>query len=133
MAKETVLVLDTDKNITWALKTLLESEKYPVVVADDTMKALKNFSEFRVSGLITEYWVRNEFTLEVVQKLKQIFPQAYVMMITDQEPKEDEYANILKAGVDDFFLKPVSVKKILLHLEKGLKTRGLKGSGKIDG
>ena len=44
VAKETVLVLDTDKNITWALKTLLESEKYPVVVADDTMKAMKNFS-----------------------------------------------------------------------------------------
>jgi|APFre7841882654_1041346.scaffolds.fasta_scaffold99716_1 DNA-binding NtrC family response regulator len=128
MAKETILILDTDKNTTWPLKNLLEMEKYPVIVADTTMKALKNFSEFRVYALITEYWVQNGLTLEVVQKLKQISPEAYVMMITDQELKEDEYANIIKAGVDDFFLKPVSVKKILLHLEKGLKSRDSRGS-----
>jgi len=46
-----------------------------------------------------------------------------VMMMTDVEVTEDDYAEILRCGVDDFFYKPVSITKILLHLEKGLKYR----------
>ena len=125
MAKETILILDTDKNITWTLKNLLEKEDYPVVIADTVESALKNFSEFQVAGIITEYWIENVLTLEAIRKLKKTVPETYVMMITNQETGEDEYEEIIQAGVDDYFLKPMPIKKILLHLQKGLRYRGL--------
>ncbi len=125
MARETILILDADKNITWTLKTLLESEQYPVVIADSVERATRNFSEFRVSGFITEYWIGNVPTVGAVQKLKELFPESYVMMITDKEMTEDEYEEIMRLGVDDFFLKPMPMKKIFLHLQKGLRHRSL--------
>jgi len=124
MAKETILILDTDKNAAWALKTLLENEEYPVIVADTIERALKNFSEFQVSGLITEYRIENVVTLVAIRDLKEKFSETYVMMMTDGEVKENEYTEIFNAGVDDFFIKPIPIKKIVLHLQKGLKHRG---------
>ncbi len=125
MAKETILILDTDKSITWTLKTLLESEDYPVLIADSVERAIKNFSEFEVSGFITEYRIGNLKTLKAIRKLKEIFPENYVMMVTDKEMNEDEYEEIMEAGVDDCFLKPMPIKKLLLHLKKGLRHRNV--------
>jgi len=125
MAKETILILDTDKHVTWTFKTLLEREEYPVIIADTIERALDNFSEFQVSGVITEFRIENVRTLEAIRRLKEIFPETYVMMVTDEATKEEEYTEIFSAGVDDFFLKPISIKKILLHLEKGLRYRSL--------
>ena len=45
------------------------------------------------------------------------------MMITNSEVIESEYEEIIRAGVDDYFLKPFSPRKILLHLKKGLRQR----------
>jgi len=125
MTEETILVLDKDKNITWTLRTLLESENYRVVVVDTIDRATKDFSELQVSAFITEYRIENVRTLETIRKLKGMFPEAYVMMVTDKDMKELEYEKAIEAGVDDFFLKPMPTRKILLHLRKGLKYRRL--------
>jgi DNA-binding response OmpR family regulator len=42
-------------------------------------------------------------------------------MLTNNEVDEGEYAEIIRAGVDDYFLKPVSFNRILVHLEKALR------------
>ena len=34
VAKETILILDAEKNVTWTLMTLLESEGYPAVIVN---------------------------------------------------------------------------------------------------
>jgi len=125
MANQTILILDTNKNIAWSFKTLLENEGYCVIVVDSPERALKDFTEFKVSGFITEYWIGNIRTVEAVRKLKELFPESYVMMITDQMMKDEEYEEVMRSGVDDCFMKPMPIRKILLHLEKGLKHRGL--------
>ena len=112
---ETILILDKEPHIQWTLKTFLESEKYVVTAANTLNGALRNFSEFKVSGLITEYWINDSCTLETIKELKRMFPEAYVMMLTNNDVKESEYEEIMNSGVDDYFLKPYSFKKILLH------------------
>jgi DNA-binding NtrC family response regulator len=123
MPKETILILDKESNIQWTVKTLLENEKYIVIGVNSIDRALQNFSEFEVSGLITEYRIDQNQTLDTIKSVKSRFPETYVMMITDDDLKEDEYEEIMDAGVDDCFLKPIPVKKILLHLRKGLRQR----------
>ena len=125
MARDTVLILDTDKHATWTLKTLLEIEQYPVVVADTLEQAIKDLSEFQISGFVTEYRIEGVKTLETIGKLKEMSPETYVMMITDKEMKEDEYEEIMQAGIDDYFLKPIPIWKILVHLRKGFNNRDL--------
>jgi two-component system NtrC family response regulator len=125
MPKETVLLLDAEPNIQWTLKTFLEGEKYVVRTVDSIEGALKCFQESKISALITEYWIDNSPTLETIRVFKRIFPEAYVMILTYNNIKESEYEEVLKTGVGDFFVKPVSSQKILLHLKKGLKQRTL--------
>jgi len=123
MPKETVLILDRESHTRWVLKALLENEEYLVIAVETMERALQNFSEFEVSGLITEYRIDQSSTLDMIRELKMRFPEAYVMMLTADEVTEKEYEEIISAGVDDYFVKPLPSWKILPHLRKGLKQR----------
>jgi DNA-binding NtrC family response regulator len=123
MSKETILILDKDFYTQWTLKTLLESEKYIALAVNSVERVLQNFKEFEVSGIITEYRIDHINIPKVVRELKKSFPELYVMMTTDENLEEKEYKKIMSLGIDDFFLKPVSSEKILIHLKKGLRQR----------
>jgi len=123
MSKETILILDKELHSQWTLKTLLESEKYIVLAVNTIERALQNFQEFEVSGLITEYQIDYTPTPEIIRELKKNFPELYVMMVTHENLEEKEYRKIMSSGTDDFFLKPISGEKILIHLKKGLRQR----------
>ena len=123
MAKETILVLDKEYHTQWTLKTILEGEKYIVLAVDSIERALQNFQEFEVSGLITEYRIGHSETPGIIQELKKSFPELYVMMLTHENLEEKKYRRIMSSGIDDFFLKPISIEKILIHLKKGLRQR----------
>jgi DNA-binding response OmpR family regulator len=123
MSKETILILDKEFHTQWTLKTILESEKYIVLAVDTIERALQNFQEFEVSSLITEYQIDHANTPEIIRELKKNFPELYVMMLTHENLEEKEYKRIISAGIDDFFLKPISSEKILIHLKKGLRQR----------
>jgi FixJ family two-component response regulator len=47
------------------------------------------------------------------------------MMLASKEVNVKEYEEMMSAGVDDFFKKPFSAEKILLHLKKGLNQRNI--------
>ena len=123
MTKETILILDNEPYIQWSLKALLETEKYLPITADTIEMALTHFSTHAISGLITEYRIDQSCTLDAIRDLKKRFPCVYVMILTNGEVKASEYEEIINAGVDDFFTKPFSSEKILLHLKKGLRQR----------
>jgi DNA-binding response OmpR family regulator len=123
MSKETILILDKEFHTQWTLKTILESEKYIVLAVDTIERALQNFQEFEVSSLITEYRIDQSHAPEIIRELKKNFPELYVMMLTHENLEEKEYKKIMSAGIDDFFLKPISSEKILIHLKKGLRHR----------
>ncbi len=123
MSRETILILDKELHTQWMLKTLLEGEKYIVLAVDTIERALQNFREFEVAGLITEYRMDHTLTREIIRELKKNFPELYVMMVTCENLEEREYRRIMGSGIDDFFLKPLSCEKILIHLKKGLRQR----------
>ena len=125
MRKETILILDKENHTRWVLKALLENEKFIVIAVDTIDRALQNFSEFQVSGLITEYRIGRATTLDTVRELKSRAPEAYVMMLTADELTDKEYEQAISAGVDDYFVKPFPSSKILVHLGKGLKQRNV--------
>ena len=121
MEKKIILIIDPEAHTQWILKTLLENEGYEVLTANTIASARKKISRIGLAGLITEYWVDHLSTIGIIRKFKKLYPEAYVMMLTNGEMQEKEYQKIIDAGVDDYFLKPFSSQKILLHLRKGLK------------
>jgi DNA-binding response OmpR family regulator len=116
-----VLILENETPISWALKYLLAIENYQVYTASTLEEASAISNDPNLSALITEYRLDHDHTVEMIKNLKGTRPELYVMMLTNDEVDEQEYEQIIRAGVDDYFLKPVSFNRILLHLEKGLK------------
>jgi DNA-binding NtrC family response regulator len=121
---KTVLILDNELPVSWALKSILGMENYLVYTAAtlDEFNQITTDSQF--SALITEYRLDRDFTLKTIKGLKDARPGLYVMMLTNNEVNEPEYEELIRAGVDDYFLKPFSFNRILLHLEKGLRKQG---------
>jgi DNA-binding NtrC family response regulator len=116
-----ILILDDEAPVSWALKSILGMENYQVFVASTLEEAGHISHDEALSAVITEYRLDRDYTVETIKKLKETMPGLYVMMLTNNEVGEREYEEIIRAGVDDYFLKPVSFNRILLHLEKGLK------------
>jgi len=123
VSRETLLILDRKFNTAWTLSTFLIAQGYVALVVDSYDRALNDFSEFEISGVISEYRAGDFSAVELIRKLKTDSPELYVMVLADSVLDEEEYETVMEAGVDDFFLKPFSVKKILIHLRKGLEHR----------
>ena len=120
---KTVLILDNELPISWALKSILGMENYEVFTATTLEEADKISRDADLSALITEYRLNHHDTLEMIKNLKKTAPDLYVMMLTNNEVDEPQYEEIIRAGVDDYFLKPVSFNRVILHLEKGVRRR----------
>jgi DNA-binding response OmpR family regulator len=118
---KSILILDDEAPVSWALKSILGMENYQVFTASNLEEADHILHDEALSALITEYRLDREYTVETIKRLKEIMPGLYVMMLTNNEVDEGEYEELIRAGVDDYFLKPISFNRILLHLEKGLK------------
>ena len=116
-----ILILDDEAPVSWALKSILGMENYQVFIASTLEEAGHISDDEALSAVITEYRLDRDYTVETIKKLKETLPGLYIMMLTNNEVDEREYEEIIRAGVDDYFLKPFSFTRILLHLEKGLK------------
>lgn len=123
MSKETILILNKECRDSSHLKTFLEKEKYIVLPVNTINRLLTNFQEFEVSGVIIDLNVDHFYLFEIIKKIRERFPKLYVMMMADGKIGEKEHQQVIEAGVQDFFVKPMSYEKILFHLKSGLKQR----------
>ncbi len=126
-----LMILDPEEHTRWVLRTILESEGYKVFGAARIEEALKIFMEYKFHALISEYWIGHTSSLEVIKKFKELSPDGYVMMLANEDVKENEYQEIINAGVDDFFVKPFPTKRILIHLQKGLRRHKEQNQGEL--
>jgi PleD family two-component response regulator len=61
----------------------------------------------------------------MIQWMKKRAPETYIIIITNASVDDMTYEKLFTIGVDDFILKPYSPKRILVHVNKGLKQRDL--------
>mgnify|MGYP001442241357 CR=1 FL=1 len=62
---------------------------------------------------------------EMIQWAKKNGPETYIIIVTNASVDEKVYDRLFAIGVDDFIPKPYSPERILVHIRKGLKQRGL--------
>ncbi len=120
-----ILLIDPFKNLLNAYRMILGEEKYQV----DTTSNLKDAYEFlkkrQYSVIITEYIPPFETTDYFIYWVKKNSPETYILIVTNATIDEKTYEKLFTIGVDYIILKPYSPEKILVHIKKGLKQRGL--------
>jgi len=125
MTSSWILLLDPFKNLLNAYRMILEEENYLVETAPNLRDAYQLIKRRHYSVIITEYAPPFERTDYMIQWVKRISPETYVIIVTNAAIDEKTYENLFAIGVDDFILKPYSPDRILVHVKKGIKQRDL--------
>jgi PleD family two-component response regulator len=120
-----ILLIDPFKNLLNAYQVILGEEKYQVDTTSNLKDAYDYFRKRQYSVIITEYIPPFETTDYFIHWVKKNSPETYILIVTNATIDEKTYEKLFTIGVDYIILKPYSPEKILVHIKKGIKERGL--------
>ena len=107
-----ILVIDDDKLIRKVITELLESEGHTVLSAEDGYTGFNILSKERIDVCFLDLWMPKIGGIETLQKIKEDFPDAEVVMISGQG-NINVAVKATKLGAFDFIEKPFSTDSLL--------------------
>ncbi len=82
MAEATVLVIDDEKGMRWALEKALQSEGYEVITVDNGYDGISVLDNSKVSLVLLDYKMPDIDGLETLLRIKQNHPNVPVIFMT---------------------------------------------------
>lgn len=121
---KTVLVVDDEKDIRISLTGILEDEGYQVLTAASGTDALEAVRQDLPDLVMLDIWMPGIDGLETLGRLKEMFPQITVIMISGHGTIETA-VKATKLGAYDFIEKPLSLDKVLISVANALRMKDL--------
>ncbi|MDU0458707.1 MAG: sigma-54 dependent transcriptional regulator [Geobacteraceae bacterium] len=121
----TILVIDDEKDIRTSLSGILEDEGYEVITAASGVDGIECARQELPDLVLLDIWMPGMDGLETLEKLKVMFPQVTVIMISGHGTIETA-VRATKLGAFDFIEKPLSLEKVLISVANALKLQELK-------
>ena len=116
----TILSIDDDKQICYALEALFLSQGWKSVSAGNVAQGLKMFSQHHPDVVLIDYHMPGTNGIQGVQMLRALDPDVPIIVFTIEE--NQEVANeFLAAGASDFALKPIKAPDILSRINLHLR------------
>lgn len=125
----TILSIDDDKEILYALQAIFDFQGWRSVTACDVENGLKAFWEYRPDIILIDYHLPRINGIEGVRMLRQFSPDVPIIVFTIDE--NQEVANrFLEVGASDFALKPIKAPDLIsrIHLHIRLMERQSDGT-----
>jgi two-component system, OmpR family, alkaline phosphatase synthesis response regulator PhoP len=124
MAEHTVMVVDDDPNALDIVRTFLESQGYTVATARDGNEALSMLEQVRPSLVLLDVMMPGMDGWEVARVIKNhpSFGTTRVVMLTARSDFADKHEG-LRAGADDYIVKPIQLRELGERVERNLKAR----------
>jgi two-component system response regulator HydG len=122
--KPRILVVDDEAGARTALAELLREEGYEVHSAADGFKALGRVDTWSPDVVITDVKMPGMDGVELMQKLRERFPELIVLVMTAFGSVENAVQAIHR-GADDYLTKPLHLGQLLVVLERVLRHRSL--------
>ncbi|MDC0719278.1 sigma-54-dependent transcriptional regulator [Nannocystis bainbridge] len=119
-----ILVVDDESSARSALSELLREEGYEVQSAADGYKALGRVDQWEPDVVITDVKMPGLTGLELITKLREIYPDVAVVVMTAFGSVEGA-VEALHLGADDYLGKPVDLPQLLIGLQRVLRHRAL--------
>ena len=117
--------MDDEKDIRISLTGILEDEGYQVLTADNGIEALECARLELPDLVLLDIWMPGMDGLETLEKLKTLFPQVTVIMISGHGTIETA-VRATKLGAFDFIEKPLSLDKVLISVVNALRMKELR-------
>src|SRR5262252_4929940 len=124
MQAPTVLVVDDEQLIRWALSDRLTHEGYRVVEAETAKAALERYAE-GVDLVLLDYRLPDGDGLSVLKQIKENDTDTLVILLTAYSTV-DSAVEAMKSGAYHYANKPFNLDEIALLVEKALETTRLR-------
>lgn len=116
----TILSIDDDDEILYALQAIFDFQGWKSVIASDVENGLKAFWEYNPDIILIDYHLPRINGIEGVHMLRQFSPDIPIIVFTIDE--DQNVANqFLEVGASDFALKPIKapdlISRINLHIQ----------------
>ncbi|MDD5287293.1 MAG: sigma-54 dependent transcriptional regulator [Desulfuromonadaceae bacterium] len=121
----TILVIDDEKDIRTSLTGILEDEGYHILTAASGVDGIECAQQELPDLILLDIWMPGMDGLETLERLKALFPQVTVIMISGHGTIETA-VRATKLGAFDFIEKPLSLEKVLLSVANALVLQDLK-------
>ena len=124
MSESTVLVVDDDPNALDIVRTYLEAKGYTVATAKDGNEALAQLEKFNPALVLLDVMMPGMDGWEVARVIKNHpnFGRTRVVMLTARSDFADKHEG-LRAGADDYIVKPIQLRELGERVERNLKAR----------
>lgn len=122
--KESILVLDDEPSILEILSQYLSDEGYPCDLTLSAHEALHLLGEKRYGLLLTDLRMQEMHGIEVLQRAKTLDENLAVIVITAHLEVQNAI-DAIRAGADDYLLKPFNLNEISHAVERALERRRL--------
>ena len=124
MNEISIMVVDDDPNALDIVRTFLESKGYHVATARDGTEALAQLEEVRPAIVLLDVMMPGMDGWEVARIIKNHpkLGSTRVVMLTARSDFADKHEG-LRAGADDYIVKPIQLRELGERVELNLKAR----------
>jgi DNA-binding NtrC family response regulator len=124
MSKRRILVVDDEPNARAALRTILTEEGYEITEAADGEEGLARLQEWSPDLVLADVRMPRMDGLALLRKAKESGSDATFVMMTAFASIEAA-VQAMKAGAENYLVKPLDVGAVLVFLDKALEKRRL--------
>jgi two-component system OmpR family response regulator len=118
--KRRVLVVDDEENVTHLVSSALRFDGFETVTADNGTSALAAVAESDPDLVVLDVMMPGMDGLGVLQNLRAAGSQVPVIFLTARDTATDRIGG-LRAGADDYVVKPFSVEELLARVHAVLR------------
>jgi DNA-binding response OmpR family regulator len=115
-----VLVVDDDEQIRKALERALRLEGFAVEVADGGRRALELVEELRPEVIVLDVVMPDLSGVSVTSRLRERDVETPICILSARDEVQDRVAG-LKAGADDYMIKPFDLDELVARLRALLR------------
>src|ERR1700682_3308534 len=124
MPKARILVVDDEMNARAALRTILSEEGHDISEAPDGEEGLARLAEWSPDVVLADVRMPKLDGLGLLRKAKEQGSEASFVMMTAFASVEAA-VEAMRLGAENYLVKPLDVKAVLIFLEKALEKRRL--------
>ena len=115
-----ILVVDDEEAIVSSLSSILQDEGYEVSVAKSGAEALKTYMADPPDLMLLDIWMPEMDGLETLRRIKEIMPNAQIMVMSGHGSIETA-VKAIKLGAYDYIEKPLSLENVTLRVKHALE------------
>ena len=126
-----ILVADDDKNTRLLIKTLLESEGFTVITAQNGLEALEMMDRNYIDLVVLDIMMPQMDGYSFTEEMRSAGSEIPVLMVSAKQLPADRYKGFI-SGTDDYITKPIDEKELILRIKALLRRSKIASERKIE-